>query len=176
MPNWCENRLVLAHLDETKVKEAVDAYNDGKLLNYFKPCPPELHGDGLESYGGDDAEEKDQRREEMKAKYGYQSWYDWQIANWGTKWDIFREESEWTALPAGKKTVNLRFDTAWAPPLEAMAAAEELGFSVQLSYYEPGMDFAGVYQNGVDHPLEPTVYHSFMTPLQEVIQKLKEAE
>lgn len=46
---------------------------------------------------------------EIKEKYGFDNWYDWRIANWGTKWNAcdteYDEESE-----------QIKFDTAWSIP------------------------------------------------------------
>lgn len=58
---------------------------------------------------------------ELIAKYGCIGWYDWCIANWGTKWDAYD-----IVGPHGNKTsAFITFDTAWSPPtpvLEALAA------------------------------------------------------
>ena len=42
------------------------------------------------------------------------------------------------------------FDTAWSPPIQAMEKLCELGFSVRLMYYEPGMAFCGIWEDGHD--------------------------
>ena len=38
-------------------------------------------------------------------KYGYPTWYEWSIANWGTKWNAFNQNFEEPNV--------LWFDTAW---------------------------------------------------------------
>jgi hypothetical protein len=46
-----------------------------------------------------------------------EDWYDWNIANWGTKWDAQRVEVE--REPGVLRYV---FDTAWSPPLPVVDA------------------------------------------------------
>ena len=73
--------------------------------------------------------------------------YDWCVSNWGTKWDVGGENGYIRPNP---NTLKISFDSAWAPPLEAYRAMEELGFEVKAMYYEPGMAFAGLYEDGSD--------------------------
>ena len=73
--------------------------------------------------------------------------YNWCVANWGTKWDVGGENGYTRPNP---NTLKISFDSAWAPPLEAYRAMEELGFEVKAMYYEPGMAFAGLYEDGFD--------------------------
>ena len=42
MPNWCNNNLTLTHSDPAMIQRAVTAYQEGKLLQEFIPCPQEL--------------------------------------------------------------------------------------------------------------------------------------
>jgi hypothetical protein len=44
----------------------------------------------------------------------------------------------------------LSFDTAWSPPIEFYENLEEQGFRIEAFYYEPGMAFCGVYEDGCD--------------------------
>ena len=50
---------------------------------------------------------------ELMEKYGCLSWYDWNVKNWGTKWEITLEKSE-----ISFDEYNLQFwcDSAWCPP------------------------------------------------------------
>jgi hypothetical protein len=73
--------------------------------------------------------------------------YNWCVANWGTKWDVGGDNGYTRPNP---NTLKISFDSAWAPPLEAYRAMEELGFEVKAMYYEPGMAFAGLYEDGFD--------------------------
>lgn len=147
MPNWCNNVVELVHADPSMLKRAARAFNAGALLQEFIPCPEELMDEQLSSYGGDDAADKDLLRESMLAKYGSTSWYDWRVANWGTKWDVGEEnganEDEETAL-------ILRFDSAWSPPIAAYEQLTEQGFHIDAYYYEPGMAFCGRWTHGDD--------------------------
>jgi hypothetical protein len=70
----------------------------------------------------------------------------WQSENWGTRTDTFdvpRPTME--PRPSGQQCAVYFFETAWAPPLEALHAGSrrypDLLFVV--SYAEPGMDFYG---------------------------------
>lgn len=148
MPNWCSNVATLSHPEPKMIARLLKAADceDHGILQEFVPCPEELLNDELTTSYGDEAKQKavNELKKEMQAKYGYSSWYDWQVANWGTKWDL----CDVTATLAHEDTVLLHFDTAWSPPVEAYAKLEELGFSVLAYYYEPGMCFAGIYQDG----------------------------
>ena len=57
MPNWCLNKLTISHEDRSKVMEFVHAYKEGKVCEHYLPRPED------------------------------QDWYEWNISNWGTKWD-----------------------------------------------------------------------------------------
>lgn len=119
------------------------AENCKGLLTEFIPCPEELTDDELTTSYGDDEKQKvvDSKRAAMLAKYGYASWYDWNIANWGVKWDFELENVE----RVDANTLSAAFDSAWSPPIEAYQKLEELGFTVDAMYYEPGMAFCGTY-------------------------------
>jgi hypothetical protein len=73
--------------------------------------------------------------------------YDWCVSNWGTKWDVGGDNGYIRPNP---NTLKISFDSAWAPPTEAYRAMEELGFEVKAMYYEPGMCFCGIYEDGSD--------------------------
>lgn len=74
---------------------------------------------------------------------GEWSW-EFSVNNWGTKWEL---AGEVTDIEDG---VLLTFDSAWSPPIGLYEKLFTLGYEVYARYYEPGMVFAGVYENGVD--------------------------
>jgi hypothetical protein len=47
--------------------------------------------------------------------------------------------------------LKIFFDSAWSPPVKAYEKLEELGFTITASYYEPGCDFCGEWENGQDY-------------------------
>ena len=129
MPNWCSNGITLRHADPAMIDRVI-AGKEG-LLQEFLPCPEELLK----------AVVNFETNEAMVAKYGFSSWYDWSIANWGTKWDFALENVE----RADANTVTAAFDSAWAPPVEAYRQLCALGFEIEAMYYEPGMGFVGKF-------------------------------
>lgn len=149
MPNWCNNHLTLTHPDPAMIKRAYDALERGEFLSEFIPCPAELLDPRTGSYGGPDAGEKDALRQSLTEKYGYSGWYDWQVANWGTKWDT-GEQGNNDINPNDPTMLTAGFDTAWSPPIAAYERLTELGFSVKAGYYEPGMCYAGLWEDGID--------------------------
>jgi hypothetical protein len=46
--------------------------------------------------------------------------------------------------------VVFNFDSAWAPPLAAYEKLMEQGFEILAYYFEPGMAFAGKWEDGCD--------------------------
>jgi len=141
MPNWCSNQLVLQHRDTAQIRRAIDAFARVQLLDEFCPCPVELRDFKPEKPGFLEQDQKDANKE----KYGFESWYEWSIHHWGTKWDVGDEEFEVEGYEPGDTEVVFYFDSAWKPPITAMEYLETAGFDVKLYYWEPGMAFCGVY-------------------------------
>lgn len=78
-------------------------------------------------------------------EYGYTTWYDWRVANWGTKWNS--SDAEWN------ESDSVTFKTAWSMPnqiFETLAAKfpdvsidvefadEDIGYNCGRAYYNDG--------------------------------------
>jgi hypothetical protein len=155
MPNWCSNSVTLKNDNETLLQRFVEAYNDGAVMQAFRPCPQDL----IDTVAGSPAGEEERALNEQKKQcnlqqYGHATWYDWNVANWGSKWDFGRREYEEPIKlqrKNGKACVEIAFDTAWSPPLafyDYMRA--EFGFDINAHYFEPGVGYCGTYKNGHD--------------------------
>jgi hypothetical protein len=149
MPNWCNNVLELAHEDPAMLERARVAFNEGKLCNEFVPVPPELH-----IVAGRVGNDTDPKQIELEAaeksnreKFGYATWYDFCVNEWGTKWDVGGDGMT-AELENGQLVMS--FDSAWSPPCNFYEKLLDLGFEVRAYYYEGGMNFAGIWDNGDD--------------------------
>ena len=149
MPNWCNNTLELSHEDPAMIERAKAAFLEGKLLNEFIPVPEDLHI--VAGRVGDDSDPKQiklvEQEELNRIKYGYSTWYDYCVNEWGTKWDVGGGDGSLQDIEGG---VIITFDSAWSPPIAAYAQLQEQGFEILAMYYEPGMCFAGRWYNGDD--------------------------
>jgi hypothetical protein len=76
--------------------------------------------------------------------------YEWSVNNWGTKWDI--TPHDWNR--DGDNTITMNFDSAWSPPTTMYEFLESEGWSVRALYHEPGMGFAGRFEDGYDEYFE----------------------
>ena len=117
MPNWCDNSVRLGHSDKSKIDELVKVINEADvgIFQSLRPIPLE------ES----------------------ENWYDWNIENWGTKWDAglidwHRDDDN---------NVSISMETAWAPPTALYEYLVEQGWEVDATYLEPGMGFGGTFSN-----------------------------
>jgi hypothetical protein len=123
MPNWCENRVYI-EASPAEIEAMIAAIqSDGEkgLLNHLRPEPE--HGQDTEG--------------ELP------SWYAWRIENWGTKWEV---DAEITSHSLGDGWINIAFDSAWSPPLEAFYAWEAQSPETRnfnIRYVEWGMAFCG---------------------------------
>ena len=136
MPNWCNNTITIRGDVETlsELKSVVEA-GEG-LLQAIKPMPKELEG--------------------TTAPSDSPNWYDWCIANWGTKWDP-EVHLEFTDHGDGTAEITGWFDTAWSPPIEAFntLAGDWDSCYVELYYHESGMCFVGYWDSeGADDHYE----------------------
>lgn len=129
MPNWCLNNITVSHDDSTMVDRFENAYNNGKTCNEFLPVP--------------------------KGYYDDERWYDWCVNNWGTKWDIGAKPEQY-GLKATRvdNEITATFDSAWSPPIGLYEKLVELGYNVRATYWEPGMAYCGIWDNGNDNYIE----------------------
>mgnify|MGYP003639899192 CR=1 FL=1 len=76
--------------------------------------------------------------------------YDKAIDTWGTKWEPrFENIDAKIETEEGENFLQLSFDSAWSPPTDAYAAAEmSMGLIISGSYYEDGVGYVGLYDNG----------------------------
>jgi len=76
--------------------------------------------------------------------------YAWSCENWGTKWDVSMMDWE----REDDNTIVMHFDSAWSPPVTLYEFLESEGWSVRAYYHEPGMGFAGRFEDGYDQYFE----------------------
>ena len=126
MANWCENDLEVSGPKEDVLKFKKQAQGSPHLLSQFVPIPTNVYRGSI----GVKEEEK----------YGNNTWYNWCLNNWGTKWDV---DSKLIA-DSVRKLIYV-FDSAWSPPVEWLqkvtAAYPRLYF--KLKYSEPGDGYKG---------------------------------
>ena len=102
--------------------EFVCAYKEGKACEHYLPRPAD------------------------------KDWYEWNIANWGTKWDIGSDNGEVHGLNPTivDNEATMSFDSAWSPPIGLYKELVLRGFRVVASYFEPGMGYCGIWKDGDD--------------------------
>ena len=94
-----------------------------------------------------------EKSDELIAKYGSNNWYDWAIANWGTKWGAY-DTTEWevTKLSDNVAEARISYHTAWSPASEFFIAASEkfsnLLFSTEYADEGGGFVCETFYENG----------------------------
>ena len=114
MPNWCDNLVTLRHSDKTKIDalEQELSKEDPRVFNSLRPIPADKEED----------------------------WYDWNVSNWGTKWDASvhdwgRDDNE----------IWISFDSAWSPPTTLYEFLLDSDWDVSAYYHEGGMGFCGKF-------------------------------
>lgn len=121
MPNWCNNSLFIRNEDKTKVdtlEQQLSLKENQQLFGALVPRPA-------------DQEE---------------NWYNWNISNWGTKWEANIIDWDRTS----DTEIYISFDTAWAPPIAFYDSVMNEGWNIEAQYYECGMGFVGQYAEGND--------------------------
>jgi len=135
MPNWCYNYATFSHKDPEQMAKLNRVLEEQSLFDAFVPCPQELK----------DVAADFSDRPELVEKYGYSNWYEFNVNEWGTKWDIntcdILDDTEPT------KSLTISFDTAWSPPIHFYEKMVEMGWEIDAEYDEEGMGFVGYFTN-----------------------------
>ena len=147
MPNWCNNSVEIYHDDPKMIERVRTAFNGEGLLQEFIPVPEDLRNIVAGSVPVEQEAEHKLKEEFNRITYGYTNWYDFCVNEWGTKWDIGADGNPAQDIPGG---LMLGFDSAWAPPVGAYEKLMAMGFRITAMYYESGMAFAGIWDNGDD--------------------------
>ena len=142
MPNWCWN-----HLEVTGDEKQLQKFVEKSTTNIERDDEFSFNGTysmpkTLRITAGTHLSFIEKIKKYINIRlYGYDNWYNWSIANWGTKWDAC--ESNICHNDIDYFTVS--FDTAWSPPIawidNIMQDFPDLCFT--LEYEEPGMCFGG---------------------------------
>lgn len=135
MPNHVTNQLVIYAEGEGETQRILDAIKgELEVIDFAKivPEPDNLFKDNLGS---------EQRADCVKK--GIPTWYDWNISNWGTKWNAYCQSIQ----DDGYGVFTLQFDTAWSAPLPVIAALREMFPDAEIygSWLEEGHQSAGVF-------------------------------
>ena len=154
MPNWTSNHITISHSDKSLIDQiAATQGTDKGVLSTIIPCPAELCDDDLTTWSrGPEQEAREKKIAEMVKKYGFKSWYEWNIAHWGTKWDLCEPHIE----RIDDNTVVITAETAWSPPTTAFETMKERGYKVRALYCGEGPEYAGIWDDGVDNYFNTT--------------------
>ena len=147
MPNWCNNSVEIYHTDPAMIERVRTAFNGEGLLQEFIPVPEDLRNIVAGSVPVAEEAEHKLKEEFNRLTYGYTNWYDFCVNEWGTKWEIGADGNPAQDIPGG---LMLGFESAWSPPIAAYEKLTEMGFRIRAMYYEPGMAFAGIWEEGQD--------------------------
>ncbi len=153
MPNWCSNHITVRGTDPVAIKRLADAFDNGEFCGTVVPMPEELNITSGFLGSGDEQKELEAKSAANLEKFGYANWYDFNVANWGTKWEI-GGNGEVAEIEDNGLSFSAPFDSAWSPPIAVCEALVEQGFEVVLYYYEPGMGYCGKFEDGSDEYYE----------------------
>jgi hypothetical protein len=120
MPNWCSCEVEIKGDREAIDKLLLNAKKDDKVFSLEKLFPmPDTETD----------------------------WYNWNINNWGTKWDLSD-----VRIDDNGESVDLKFESAWSPPINAFEkiSIDYPNIHFKMTYVEEGNDFFGIneFENG----------------------------
>jgi len=120
MPNWCYNTVVISNDDETLIDALEQELIKGETAQVFNHLLP-------------------------RPATEEENWYEWNINNWGTKWDV--TPYDWDR---NGNSITMNFDSAWSPPVTLYETLTAEGWNISARYHEPGCVFIGQYEDGFD--------------------------
>ena len=153
MPNWCSNHITVRGTNPAEIKRLADTFDNGEFCGTVVPMPEELNITSGRLGDGEEQRELERKTAENIEKHGFATWYDFNVAKWGTKWEI-GGNGETAEIEDDGLSFSAPFESAWSPPTQVCEALVEQGFEVVLYYYEPGMGYCGKFEDGRDEYYE----------------------
>lgn len=138
MPNWCDNILTVEGAPDD-VRAFVECVKDGDEPLSFErlvPTPPAMTDeDTAKALGRRSVGDSDRR--------AMPDWYNWRVANWGTKWDAC--DASLSDYTEGDTNAEYHLNTAWAPPEMWLVTVAKMfpRLRFTLRFVEEGLDYAG---------------------------------
>ena len=152
MANYCANTLtVKGSPKELNIFRTAVWKSEVEPLDFSSTVPMPIELEKTESPN----QSKPIIKSILRAKYGYDNWYDWQLNNWGCKWGPYngiRDPKE-KEYKNGNESLVYDFDTPWSPPTEWIVNTSKLFPTLTFKNYcnEPGCNFKGtqIIINGI---------------------------
>ena len=146
---------------ETNVMETKDYIFTNPIFAFWNIIKPT----DLETY----RLQKDPSVEEMS--FAGNNWYDWNVRNWGTKWDVSVSDEEkyreTELTEEGEGFLSYRFNTAWSPPIPAIT---------KLSEQYPNLEFNLSYEEETGWGGETELKNGFITDNEEYENKCMDCD
>lgn len=200
MPNHITNRLTIIGTEEQvkQVTEAIKGEREDQFIDFNKiaPIPKELENTQSPSKIISQKEYDEQEKRiaegnltndeknfglsrgltpelanEYRKKFGYADWYNWQIENWGTKWNAYEQVQVENVI---------EFQTAWSTPFallvnlslmfpevtfEVRFADEDFGYNVGEYTLLGGVEIlTNIPNGGTDEAYEMAMDIQYGTP------------
>ena len=147
MPNWCQNRVSFYSEDTSALEKLLNIFQSDEPFNSIVPSPD---WKTTPNDKGDLPVKREMKNPDGRVVYttydfpdgtNDDRWYDWNVNNWGTKWEVSDVECDhWDG-----NSFECEFETAWSPPEGIFYALRQLFPDVDVTWFydEPGMMVAG---------------------------------
>ena len=150
MPNWCHNRVSFYSENEQAINKLYKIFTSENVFNQILPAPDWKNTPNDKGELPQTVEMKNSKGEVFTTVERFPDgrqddrWYDWNIANWGCKWEVGDVECE-----GEENILECQFETPWSPPEQIFHALREMFEDVEISWFfdEPGMQVAGYLNN-----------------------------
>jgi len=145
--------------EERKIEVELSPPTPLSFWNFLRPTDEELPYYFGHATKPEDEPDPDATQEERMAKaltFSGSGWYDWNIRNWGCKWDANDEELDTDLSALGDGITNdltYRFSTAWSPAEGVFRAMAEQHPELTFEFYCEEEQGWGVVYDGQDGSL-----------------------
>lgn len=147
MPNWCENRVSFYSDNTEEISKLKEIFNSDNVFQKIKPAPDWKNTPREDGALPIKRECKNSDGQIVYTTYDFPDgknddrWYDWNVNNWGTKWDIDGGISDGD----DEYSFEIYFETAWAPAEGIYYELRDKYPDVDITWFydEPGCMVAG---------------------------------
>lgn len=145
MANSCYNKLTVSGDKQELNRFRAKVWKNKKEpldFNSTVPMPKELEGTDSPNQANLIT------KQILKAKYGHDNWYEWQLSNWGCKWGVYEDSAgdpKEIIYKNGKGKLVYDYNTPWSPPTQWLVNTSKTFPNLIFKNYcnEPGMSFKG---------------------------------